>query len=83
MESKLWWGWITGDEIEPTLNTLSISFLSVFRDISGNELTELPAGIFDSLASLTTLYVLSLVAETPFVSSVLDPDISSSSFALT
>ena len=45
-------------EIEPALNTRSISFLVAFRDLNGNGLIELPAGIFDSLASLTRLYVL-------------------------
>ena len=70
-------------EIEPALNTRSISFLVAFRDLSLNDLTSLPPGIFDSLALLEDLYVLSLVAETPFVSSLLEPDVSSSSsFAL-
>ena len=49
--------------IEPTLNIWSISFLVAFRGLRNNSLTELPPGIFDSLASLTTLYVLSLVAK--------------------
>ena len=53
-------------EIEPTLNIYSISSLVAFRDLSFNDLTELPPGIFDSLALLTRLYVLSLVAETSF-----------------
>ena len=46
-----------------------------FRGLNGNGLTELPAGIFDSLALLTRLYVLWLVAESSFVSSLLEPDI--------
>ena len=71
-----------GDEIEPTPNTWSISFLVAFRNIFSNDLTELPADIFDSLTLLTTLYVLSLVAKTVFASSLLEPDISSSSLAL-
>ena len=54
---------------------LSISFLVAFRNFFQNELTSLPAGIFDSLASLTLLYVLWLVAETSFVSFLLEPDI--------
>ena len=56
-------------------NTRSISFLVAFRDLSLNDLTSLPPGIFDSLALLEDLYVLSLVAETPFVSSLPEPDI--------
>ena len=62
-------------EIEPTLNTRSISFLVAFRDLRSNGLTELPPGIFDSLASLTRLYVLSLIMETCFVSCLLQPDL--------
>ena len=62
-------------EIELTLNTWSISFLVAFRGLDFNDLTELPPGIFDSLASLLFLYVLSLVAETSFVSCLLQPDI--------
>ena len=46
-------------EIEPTLNTWSISFLVGFRGLNFNDLTDLPPGIFDSLASLNSLYVLS------------------------
>ena len=45
-------------------------FLVAFRTLFNNDLTELPPGIFDSLASLKFLYVLSLVAETSFVSSL-------------
>ena len=33
-------------------------FLVGFRDLNFNDLTELPPAIFDSLASLTFLYVL-------------------------
>ena len=61
---------------------MSISFLVAFRDLPKNDLTELPAGIFDSLASLSLLYVLWLVVERFVVSSLLEPDISSSSLAL-
>ena len=62
---------------------MSISFLVAFRDLGNNGLTELPAGIFDSLTDLEILYVLWLVVETSFVSSLLEPDISSFfSFAL-
>ena len=67
-----------GHEIEPALNTCRISLLVAFRDLQSNDLTELPPGIFDSLASLTFLYVVSLVAETSFVSSLLRPDVFSS-----
>ena len=68
LKSKLkqWW-WATGREIEPTLNTRSISSLVAFRNPSSNDLTELPPDIFDSLTLLTRLYVLSLVMETSFV----------------
>ena len=55
-----------GHEIEPTLNTCSIALLAAFRDLGINDLIELPAGIFDSLASLTVLYVLSLLVEISF-----------------
>ena len=55
-----------GLEIDPILNTLSISSLVVFRDLGSNDLIELPLGILDSLTLLTQLYVLSLVAETSF-----------------
>ena len=61
---------------------MSISFLVVFRDLGSNDLKELPAGVFDSLASLFFLYVLWLVVEAFVVSSLLEPDISSSSLAL-
>ena len=61
---KLYQWWTIGHKIEPTLSIWSISFLVAFRDLSTNELTGLPPGIFDSLASLTVLYVVSLVAET-------------------
>ena len=57
-----------GREIEPILTIWSISSLVPFRDLGFNGLTELPPGIFDSLALLEDLYVLSLVAETSFVS---------------
>ena len=60
-----------GHEIKPNLNICSISFLSVFRDLRSNDLTALPAGVFDSLASLTRLYVFSLVAKISFVSCLL------------
>ena len=56
-------------------NTRSISFLVAFRDLDFNDLAELPPGIFDSLTSLKDLYVLSLVAETSFVFSLLEPDV--------
>ena len=62
-----------GHEIEPTPTIylfFSISSLVAFRDIDSNELTELPPGIFDSLALLTELYVLSLVAKTSFARSL-------------
>ena len=62
-------------EIEPTSKILSISFLVDFRDLDDNDLTGLPPGIFDSLASLIILYVPFLVAETSFVSCLLQPDI--------
>ena len=45
-------------------------FLVAFRQLDLNDLTELPPGIFDSLALLTVLYVVSLVAETSFVPSL-------------
>ena len=64
-----------GHEIKPILNTLSISLLVAFRHLDGNGLIELQPGIFDSLASLTFLYVLSLVIETPFAFFLLQPDI--------
>ena len=57
------------------LDIRSISFLVAFRFLGSNELTELPPGIFDPLASLTFLYALSRVAEAPFASSILEPDI--------
>ena len=57
-----------GREIEPTLTIWSTWSLVPFRDIGFNDLTELPPGIFDSLALLEELYVLSLVVETSFVS---------------
>ena len=63
-----------GHEIEPTLNTCSISLLAAFRDLSGNDLTELSAGVFDSLASLASLYVFSLVVEISFASCLFQPD---------
>ena len=53
-----------------------------FRYLNDNDLTELPTGVFDSLASLSLLYVLWLVVERFVVSSLLEPDISSSSLAL-
>ena len=53
---------------------LSISFLAAFRDLRLNDLTELPAGIFDSLASLTFLYVFLLAVETSFVLYPLQPN---------
>ena len=59
-----------GREIEPTLTNRSISFLVAFRDLVSNDLAEMPSGTFDSLVSLTSLYVLSLVAETSFVLSL-------------
>ena len=64
-------------EIEPTLNIWSISILAAFRNLDGNDLTELTPGIFDSLTLLTFLYVLSPVAETSLVSFffLLEPDI--------
>ena len=62
-------------EIEPIPKICLVSLLVAFRDLAPNDLTELPPGIFDSLASLTFLYVLSLVAETSFVSSLHQPDI--------
>ena len=58
-------------EIELALNILADLFVASFRDFSFNDLTELPPGIFDSLASLTLLYVLVLVAEISFVSFLL------------
>ena len=57
-----------GHEIEPTLNTCRFHFFAAFRNLSGNDLTELPPGIFDSLALVAELYVLSLVMEASFVS---------------
>ena len=63
-----------GYEIEPSLNIRWISLLVAFRILFGNDLTELPLGIFDSLASLTLLYVLSLIVEISFVSCLLQPD---------
>ena len=60
-------------EIEPTLNICSISFLVAFRNLQSNSLAELPAGVFDSLASLINLYVLSLVARASFVSCLFQP----------
>ena len=61
-------------EIEPSLNIRWISLLVAFRILFGNDLTELLLGIFDSLASLTRLYVLSLIVEISFVSCLLHPD---------
>ena len=63
-----------GHEIKSALNICSISFLVGFRILLDNNLSELPAGIFDSQASLTSLYVLLLVAEASFVSWLLQPD---------
>ena len=62
-------------EIESSLNIRSISFLVAFRSLSDNDLKELPPGIFDSLASLTSLYVLLQPAVARFVSYLLETDI--------
>ena len=59
-ESKLWWWWTMRREIKPTLTIWSIWLAAAFRQLNFNDLTELPPGIFDSLALLTQLYVLSL-----------------------
>ena len=74
VESKDLMVWTMRHAIESTLNTWPISFLVAFRGLRETDLTELPPGIFDSLTSLTFLYVLWLVAETSFVSSLLEPD---------
>ena len=53
--------------MKPTLNTCRFHYLLLsFRVLDSNDLTELSPGIFDSLASLETLYVLSLVVEISF-----------------
>ena len=61
-------------EIESTLGISSISFLVAFRELDNNDLTGLSADVFDSLASLSELYVLSLVVETSFVSCLVQLD---------
>ena len=71
-----------GREIEPILTTSFFFFfrldsLLACRDIRANDLTELPPGVFDSLALLEELYVFSFfffVVETSFVPSFLEPD---------
>ena len=46
--------------MKPTLNTCRFHYLLLsFRVLDSNDLTELSPGIFDSLASLNGLYVLS------------------------
>ena len=71
-----------GREIEPILTTFFFRFYSLllsFRNVGNDGLTELPPGVFDSLALLGFLYVLLLVAETSYVPSrspsLLEPDI--------
>ena len=60
-------------EIEPTLNTWSVSFLVAFRDLGGNDLTELPPGAFDSLVAIGALCAKPLFFQFIFLSLFLFP----------
>ena len=54
------------DGIKPSLNIRLVSFFVAFRDLAANDLIKLPPDIFNSLTLLTSLYVFSLLVETPF-----------------